>query len=1032
MGASKGKDRFALPLLVLVIMMLAAPFHPLMSVGGAGQDEGASPSSSRDTNIPGTLWGFVSDIDGVPLVNAKIELWAESNYSLKRTAFSQQGGYYTIDLQADSYRVRVTKASYFDINTVIKVHRGEAVRHDFVMEMIPPITSTITGTVTDYDTSNPIGLVTVIIYDFARNYTFFDVTNMLGRYTIDIYEGLFLLTASKTGYLPKYIGGINVGDGETKTLDIELYPEPPIDARVIGDVTYKLDDGKSGPVPWAIIMIFDLVKGFTVTTEADDTGHFDFYLYEGTFLFFIYTENNSIVDAIPRNVTTSSAQVTVEDFALPELPPSESVNNVYLSDWDDGYVEFEASTWGRGEGSGTPMKFIRLLVDIYFGNGDLYADESEVDPLLQFLETELRNEFGIYDTKEYFLLDGVEFVFDESFEIVDVDATGHVFSNKPQTLGFRINATANQTIDKGQPVHDLYFNQSYATENTTEEVFMTFPSGFTMRALSASENMMVDVLPDGRIHVVPAMDPDPSDGIRGESFTFEMADSIMPIADAGGNITAEEDSPVTFDASASSDNFDIAYYLWDFGDGNTTNVTIETVMHTYDEPGNYTVGLVVGDPVSNEAGTSIWVDVLDVTPPTVTISVDNTTVPEDMTINFEAEASDNVAIHNITWLLMGDTVGTGPMLDHVFAEPGRYTVEAVALDTSLIPSNATVTMTVTDETAPTAVAGNDTTVNESQEVVFDAGASADNVGIISFSWNFGDGSSNVTGEVSTHKFDTPGSYTVTLTIRDAAGHGASDTLVVTVLDITSPTTVLNGKTSVDLGKKVTLNATGSIDNVGIVDYTWNLGDGTVLNGMEVTHKYKKAGNFEVLLTTRDAAGNEDNTTMTIRVYEPDNPVLNLFCVSSILVAVFLGGIGSYLLYRRLKLGGYKVDEVFVIYQDGRLIRHVSAHPIGTVDKQVIASMLTAVQEFVKDSLQKEGEFLGKIEYGKKTKILIEKGNKVYLAVVLTGHDPESLRNTLAKMVREIEKDYAKKLKRWDGDSSKFEGLDEMVIELMEK
>ncbi len=56
---------------------------------------------------------------------------------------------------------------------------------------------------------------------------------------------------------------------------------------------------------------------------------------------------------------------------------------------------------------------------------------------------------------------------------------------------------------------------------------------------------------------------------------------------------------VIFDASYSTDNFGIANYTWNFGDG---NITIgKTVIHVYANAGNYTVKLTVQDFAGNNA-----------------------------------------------------------------------------------------------------------------------------------------------------------------------------------------------------------------------------------------------------------------------------------------------------------------------------------------------------------------------------------------------------------------------------------------------
>jgi len=66
---------------------------------------------------------------------------------------------------------------------------------------------------------------------------------------------------------------------------------------------------------------------------------------------------------------------------------------------------------------------------------------------------------------------------------------------------------------------------------------------------------------------------------------------------------------------------------------------------------------------------------------------------------------------------------------------------------------------------------------------FDASASSDDVGIVSYAWSFGDGTSvSPAGSLmkTSHTFTSAGSYMVVLTVTDAAGHQATKSLLVTL------------------------------------------------------------------------------------------------------------------------------------------------------------------------------------------------------------------------------------------------------------
>lgn len=92
---------------------------------------------------------------------------------------------------------------------------------------------------------------------------------------------------------------------------------------------------------------------------------------------------------------------------------------------------------------------------------------------------------------------------------------------------------------------------------------------------------------------------------------------------------------------------------------------------------------------------------------------------------------------------------------------------------------------VPDETPPVANAGPDQTVEVGTTVTFDASGSSDNMGIASCKWNFGDGTYE-NGMVTTHTYTTPGTYNVTLTVRDAAGNSATDTTTVIIKEAPPP------------------------------------------------------------------------------------------------------------------------------------------------------------------------------------------------------------------------------------------------------
>lgn len=67
---------------------------------------------------------------------------------------------------------------------------------------------------------------------------------------------------------------------------------------------------------------------------------------------------------------------------------------------------------------------------------------------------------------------------------------------------------------------------------------------------------------------------------------------------------------------------------------------------------------------------------------------------------------------------------------------------------------------------------------------------------------------------------------------------------------------------------VSFDANGSSDDVGIVNYAWNFGDGTTGNGVTATHTYAAAGSYTASLVVSDQAGLTDTQSRTITVTDP--------------------------------------------------------------------------------------------------------------------------------------------------------------------
>jgi len=116
-----------------------------------------------------------------------------------------------------------------------------------------------------------------------------------------------------------------------------------------------------------------------------------------------------------------------------------------------------------------------------------------------------------------------------------------------------------------------------------------------------------------------------------------------------------------------------------------------------------------------------------------------------------------------------------------------------------------------------------------------------------------------------------------------------------------------------------------------------------------------------------------------------------------------------------------VSDVFLVYGDGVIIRHISKRGTITMDEDLAIAMLTAIQEFVQQSMRSAQ--LKSMQAGENN-ILIERdpSRLFYIAVIHTGTVSEELRKAINDATRSIKEDFGKTLGKWDGNIAKFDGV----------
>jgi PKD repeat protein len=253
------------------------------------------------------------------------------------------------------------------------------------------------------------------------------------------------------------------------------------------------------------------------------------------------------------------------------------------------------------------------------------------------------------------------------------------------------------------------------------------------------------------------------------------------------------------------------------------------------------------------------------------------TAPKQLeTVTFDAsDAQLDQTLTKYEWDFGDGSKGQGRVTSHQFSDIDSYAVTLTVTDIAGLKGSRSKTVAVGGSGEPEAsfvFSPGEPGIGE--EIVFNGAGStvaAPRI-IVKYAWQFGTGSS-ASGMVVKKKYDTAGTYNVTLTVTDDAGNTATATQAVEVgtsspgglaaAFTVSPTSPLEDTV-------VNFNATTSTSADPITNYKWDFGDGGTASTAQktATHTFDDPGTYVVTLTIRDSKGRTATTTKNVTVAAP--------------------------------------------------------------------------------------------------------------------------------------------------------------------
>ncbi len=350
---------------------------------------------------------------------------------------------------------------------------------------------------------------------------------------------------------------------------------------------------------------------------------------------------------------------------------------------------------------------------------------------------------------------------------------------------------------------------------------------------------------------------------------------------------------VTFNATKlpyNSNQVNIVFYQWDFGDNSPTSST-PIVTHTYTTVGQYTAKLIVtarNKTTHKELNQNFSKLITIVGAKLVAgFTITPSTGPAPLTIAFDASksASPGGKITAYDWDFSGHNTfkdGSGKTVSHTFDKEGDYKVALRVTDnTGQKPVILSKTITVTGPNIPVPIINIPTTdgkyYTNTQYAFSGNKTTSPNGNITKYEWAFGDNSPHANTRNADHTYTKAGKYDISLTATDVQNKVGKASQTITVINRAVPpiavittTPAVDSKTHSISGQvpfEISFSGKKSHDSGNIIDYKWDF-DGNGTNdaaGQSVKYVYKKAGVYNVKLTAIDANGLQGSTVQVVKV-----------------------------------------------------------------------------------------------------------------------------------------------------------------------
>lgn len=341
--------------------------------------------------------------------------------------------------------------------------------------------------------------------------------------------------------------------------------------------------------------------------------------------------------------------------------------------------------------------------------------------------------------------------------------------------------------------------------------------------------------------------------------------NITPsLTSAGASGTLLEGSALTFSASATDPGTaDVLTYLWTFGDGSSASGA--TVQKSFADNGSFSWKVVVSDTGGGSDNRQGSVVIGNASPMLAGIVLPSS-AQEGSPVQATATASDpgSADVLSYTWRWSDGVNTSGATTSRTFAQNGTYTVALTVSDDDGASASSSGTITINNVAPVISTLTCPSSAVEGEAITCSGLASDAGNDALTYSWNFGDGTT-ATGPSVSKSYSKEGLFTITLTVRDQDGATVTGTRSISVGNGAPSALELAIQGSREEGATLTLTANGTDPGGDALSYAWNLGDGGTASGPSIGYVYRDQGSYTVRATATDTGGLSLTTSTVLTI-----------------------------------------------------------------------------------------------------------------------------------------------------------------------